>query len=262
MVKGLLAAVLVAAITSTGIAQDKKPQDGKTTSAGRILLVVTNHGRMGDTGKPTGYWLSEVSHAWTRFKDAGFDVTFASPAGGPVPADPRSFKMDDPENQRMWSKRNIVEEIGATKALSEVDASRYDAIYFAGGHGTMWDFPDSEPLQDVAQKIYKNGGVVSAVCHGPAALVNLKTEDGQFLIAGRKVTGFSNAEEQAAGLSDAVPFLLETRLKERGATVETAPNYEKKVVVDGRLVTGQNPASAAGAAEEVVKLLKERKRSQ
>jgi putative intracellular protease/amidase len=259
MRKGLLAAFLIGAVAYTGFAQKNGEDTKPAPSAGNILLVVTNHGRLGDTNKPTGYWMSEVSHAWTRFTDAGYDVTFASPRGGVAPADPRSFDMDDQENSRMWSKRPVVEQIAATKPLAEVDASKYDAIYFAGGHGTMWDFPGSEPLQKVTQQIYENGGVVSAVCHGPAALVNVKTADGEYLVKGKKVAGFTNEEEMAAGLADAVPFLLQSKLHERGATVETAPNYQEKVVTDGRLVTGQNPASAAGTAEKVLRILKENK---
>jgi len=249
VILGLLAATLLVPV----LAQKQKE---KKESAGNILLVVTNHGRIEKLDKPTGYWMSEVSHAWTRFTDAGYTVTFASPKGETVPLDPRSFDLEDTDNKRMWNRGTILE-LAETKPLEEVDPAKFKAVYFAGGHGTMWDFPDSESLQKVTQAIWEKGGVVSAVCHGPAGLVNVKTGDGKYLVDGKKVAAFTNAEEQATGLAEAVPFLLESKLKERGATAETAANYKEKVVVDGQLITGQNPASAAGVADAVVEALKQ-----
>lgn len=254
MFRILTSVVLMVALSYPAMGQK---QNEDKPAAGRILLVVTTHGRLGDADQPTGYWMSEVSHAWTRFTDAGYDVTFASPSGGPAPFDPRSYNLDDPDNKRMWSQRKIVDQIGATVSLADVDPAKYDAIYFAGGHGAMWDFPKSESLQKVTRNIYENGGVVAAVCHGPAALVNVKTADGKYLVDGKNLATFTNAEETSSGLTQVVPFLLQSKLEERGATVQTAPNYQKKVVVDGRLVTGQNPASAAGAADAVVDLLQQ-----
>lgn len=247
--------MITAAIVSPVYAQKEKEAKAQPTR-GNILLVVTNHGQLGDTGKSTGYWMSEVSHAWAKFVDAGYAVTFASPAGDSAPLDPRSFKLDDPVNNRMWKVRDVVEEIADTKPLDKIDPSNYKALYFAGGHGAMWDFPDSKPLKKVTAQIYENGGIVAAVCHGPAALVNVKTTDGKYLVAGKKVAGFTNDEESSSGLTSVVPFLLQTKLEERGASVKTAPNYQEKVVTDGNLITGQNPASATGVAEAVIDKLK------
>jgi len=254
LIMPLLAAAALL-VPAAGVAQRGKAKEEEKPTRGKILLVVTNHGQLGDTGKPTGYWLAEVSHAWTRFVDAGYQVDFASPKGETAPADPRSFTLDDPENARLWSKREHINALAQTIPAAKVNPGDYKAVYFAGGHGTMWDFPDNADLQKITREIYEKGGVVSAVCHGPAALVNAKTADGKYLVDGKHVAAFTNGEEKAGGLEKVVPFLLEDKLNERGATVETAPNYEKKVVTDGRLITGQNPASAAGVAEEVIKAL-------
>lgn len=229
-----------------------------SVTAQKILIVVTNCATMGETGKETGYWMSEVSHAWVPFVDAGYTVDFASPEGGWAPIDPRSFDLEDKDNLRMWHDLDAVEALATTTPLAEVDPADYAAIYYAGGHGTMWDFPDSEAVQSVTSRIYEQGGIVAAVCHGPAALVNVKLTSGEYLVKDREVAAFTNSEEDKVGLTEAVPFLLETKLRERGAKPVLAPDYEKNVVVSGRLVTGQNPASASGAAEEVLKLLSEK----
>lgn len=220
----------------------------------RILIVVTNHGELGDTGTPTGYYLSEVAHPWQVFTEAGHAVDFAGPLGGYAPMDPKSFDLEDSVNREFWHTLEAVEGVVATQALTAIDTSDYAAVFFAGGHGTMWDFPDSKAVSEQIGAMFENGAVIGAVCHGPAALVGVEV-DGQPLVAGRKVAGFTNEEESAVGLSDTMPFLLESRLRELGAEFVTAPNFAANVVVDGRLVTGQNPASAKGAAEAIVELL-------
>jgi putative intracellular protease/amidase len=220
----------------------------------RILIVVTNHQDLGDTGNRTGYYLSEVAHPWQVFTDAGYRVEFASPEGGYAPMDPKSFDLEDPINAAFWETLEAVEGVVATQSLAEVDASDYRAIFFAGGHGTMWDFAESDVIARQVSALYGNGGVVGAVCHGPAALIGVEV-DGRALVAGRRVTGFTNEEEAAVQLTETMPFLLETRLRELGADFEPAANFAKNVVVDGRLVTGQNPASATGAAQAIVELL-------
>lgn len=225
-------------------------------AAERILIVVTNHAEMGDTGKPTGYFLSEVAHPWHVFTEAGYVVDFASPLGGYAPMDPKSFDLKDPINQKFWHTLAAVEAVVATQDLSQIDPQAYEAIFFAGGHGTMWDFPDSSAVLRQAAAIYEQGGVVGAVCHGPAALVGVEI-DGQPLVQGKRVAAFTNAEEAAVELTDVMPFLLETELKELGAVFVPAANFQTNVAVDGRLVTGQNPASAEKAAEAIVALLKE-----
>ncbi|MCC5876293.1 MAG: DJ-1/PfpI family protein [Candidatus Sumerlaeia bacterium] len=226
-------------------------------SADRVLMVVTNHGELGDTGEKTGYFLSEVSHPHQELVKAGHEIVFASPKGGYAPMDPKSHDMDDPINAAFWEKHQ--EDLSSTVALSEVDPANFRAVVFAGGHGTMWDFPGNEDINRVTSAIYEGGGVVAAVCHGPAALVSVKLSNGRHLVDGRRVAAFTNAEEEAVELTEVMPFLLETTLRSRGATVDRAENFQEKVVVDGRLVTGQNPASATGMGREVARVLGELK---
>lgn len=224
-----------------------------------ILLVLTNHAELGKTGKPTGFFLGEASHPWEVFSKAGYDVVLASPTGGFAPVDPKSLDLEDPANAAFWKKYGSQSEgasgVKETLSLSEIDPASYSAIFFAGGHGTMWDFPGSEAVQKAAASIYEQGGVVGAVCHGPAALVDVKLSDGTPLVKGREVAVFTDAEEKAVDLVEVVPFLLETRLRELGAKVKPGANFQENAVADGRLVTGQNPASATKAANLVVEAL-------
>ncbi|MBK1855336.1 type 1 glutamine amidotransferase domain-containing protein [Verrucomicrobiaceae bacterium 5K15] len=222
-----------------------------------VLIVVTNHAKMPD-GKATGLWLAEATHPWQKFVQAGYAVDFASPKGGKSPIDPRSTKAPDAVNEQFLNDKTYQNALDQTKVLKDVDAKNYAAIFFAGGHGTMWDFPAAPGASEIAGKIYAQGGIVSAVCHGPAALVNLKLPDGSLLIKGKKVTGFTNSEEDKVGLTEAVPFLLEDKLKAQGASYSSGPDFKAHTVVSDRLVTGQNPASAAPAAEAIIKLLKKR----
>jgi putative intracellular protease/amidase len=221
----------------------------------KILMVVTNHAKM-PNGDATGFWLSEVSHPWASFTKAGFSVDFASPAGGNAPIDPRSKDLSDPDNKRFLENKGSLEALANTPAIKNLKASDYCAIFFAGGHGTMWDFPEAPGLSSLAGKIYSNKGVVAAVCHGPAALINIKLPDGSLLINGKKLTAFTNSEEEAVGLTKSVPFLLESKLKTQGAIYQSGPDFKPFTVTSGRLITGQNPASAAASAEAVIKLLK------
>lgn len=219
----------------------------------KVLVALTSHTRLGETGKTTGYYVPEAAHAWRVFKDAGYEVDFASVAGGKAPAD--AADRTDPVQASFLDDEEVTAKLAVTKLPSQLDAGDYSAIFYAGGHGTMWDFPHDRALESVARAIYEAGGVVSAVCHGPAGLVNLKLSDGTYLVAGKNVGGFTNDEEDAVGLSEVVPFLLQGALEERGARHTGAANFQPHVVVDGRLVTGQNPASAMGVAEAVVKVL-------
>lgn len=220
----------------------------------KALIVVTSHSQMGNTGKPTGYYLPEVSHPFFKLLDLGITVDIASPKGGKAPMDENSRDLKDPANRRFLE--GYASKLDHTLKLSAVNADDYQAIIFAGGHGTMWDFAQTPSVASVAEKIYAKGGIVSAVCHGPAALINLKDENGDPLVKGKKIAAFTNDEEEAAGLTQTMPFLLETELVKQGAIFEKAPLWQKKVVVSGRLVTGQNPASAEGVGEEVAKLIK------
>jgi putative intracellular protease/amidase len=209
-----------------------------------VLFVVTSHATKGSTGQPTGYYLGEVTHPLAELKDAGIPVEFASIRGGEPPVD--GLDLDDEVNARFWNDASFREAMRHTLELGKVDPSRYSAIYFAGGHGAMWDFPTSPDVARVTRTVYEQGGIVAAVCHGPAALTHVKLSDGRYLVAGKRVSAFTNEEESAVGLSGVVPFLLADKLKEGGALHEAAPMWTGKVVADGRLITGQNPQSAAG----------------
>lgn len=221
----------------------------------KALIVVTSHSQLGSTGKPTGYYLPEVSHPYAAMTAKGIEVDIASPKGGVAPLDPNSLDLKDPINKKFWETPATRAKLENTLALSKIDPSKYDAILFAGGHGTMWDFRENRDIQKLTAAIYEKKGVVAAVCHGPAALVDVKLSDGKYLVAGKNVGGFSNAEEEAAGLTKVMPFLLETELVARGARYTKAALWQKHVVVDGRLVTGQNPASAEGVGEAVATVL-------
>jgi len=218
----------------------------------RILIATTSHAQKGDTGEPTGAYLPEIAHPYEVFRRAGFEIELASVRGGAIPLDGLD-EADEPSRAFLRDHRDV---LATSLAASDVDPSRYAAVFFAGGHGAMWDLPDDPAFQRVTASIYERGGVVAAVCHGPAALVNVRSSDGRYLVAGHRVSAFTNDEERAVELADVVPFLLADALTARGATHDAAPNWQAKVVVSERLVTGQNPASATGVAEAVVRLLR------
>lgn len=219
--------------------------DGMT----RALIALTSHSELGRTGRSTGYYVGEAAEPWEVFRAAGYDVDLASVAGGEPPVDGRD------ENDTTQNDFLATAGVTDTPKAADVDPERYDVILFAGGHGTMWDFPDDPDLARIARSVHERGGVVAAVCHGPSALVNLTLTDGSRLIAGKRVAGFTNSEEAAVGLTDEVPFLLADKLTEAGAQHVPAPDFTEHVVVDGRLVTGQNPQSARAVADAVVKLI-------
>jgi putative intracellular protease/amidase len=219
----------------------------------KVLLVLTSHDTLGNTKKETGFYLPEVTHPEAVFERAGLEVVYVSPQGGNAPM--IGIDRKDPINKAFLEDAEKVSKIENTLHPSQINPSEYDAIFYAGGHGTMWDFPDNPELAAITATIYDRGGVVGAVCHGSASLVNLQVSNGDYLVTGKKISCFTNEEEAAVGLTDVVPFSLESKLIERGATVEKAANFQKKVVTSDRLVTGQNPASAAGVGEAMVKLL-------
>ncbi len=226
-----------------------------------ILMVLTSHTQIGNTGKPTGFYYEELATPYFALTDAGHTVHIASIKGGPAAHDPASLKADEaarPKSvQRFLKNADAMQKLSSTILISEVKASDYHGIFLSGGHGTMYDFPLSEDLGKVVGSIYDAGGVVGAVCHGPAGLVNAKRADGNPLVAGLRVNSFTDAEEQAVGLVDAMPFLLETRFRELGGLFESGPNFTAKAVRDGRLVTGQNPMSSESAAELMLEALSE-----
>jgi len=220
----------------------------------RILIVLTSYDRKG--AEPSGFYLSEATHPYKVFTGAGYRVDFVSPKGGKAPVD--GFDLNDPINAAFWNDTQTRNAVEHTLKPAEIHAEDYAAVFYAGGHAAMWDLPDDMALVDIATSIYERGGVVSAVCHGPAGLVNVKLREGRYLVEGKDVSSFTNDEERAVKLDKVVPFLLEDRLLERGARHHSAPNFQPEVVVSERLATGQNPASATGVAEAVVKLLGER----
>lgn len=229
-------------------------QPSSLDGARKIVIVLTSHDRKGDA--PSGYFLSEATHPHKVFTEAGYAVDFISPKGGKAPVD--GFDLEDAINARFWNNALTRSAVENTRRPSEVRAGEYAALFFAGGHAAMWDLPDNPEIAALTQAIYEAGGVVGAVCHGPAGLLNVKLGDGRYLVSGKDVSAFTNDEEKAVKLDKVVPFFLADRLQERGARHLGAPNFEAQVVVSERLVTGQNPASAMGVAEEMVKLLSNR----
>jgi len=220
----------------------------------KVLIVLTSHDTLGETGKETGFYLPEVTHPLDAFTQAGLTVDFVSPKGGKAPM--VGIDLEDPLNKAFLDDSEQVSRVENTLTPAQIDPAEYGAIFYAGGHGTMWDFADNQELAGIAAAIYEAGGVVGAVCHGPAALVNIKLSDGEYLVANKTVAAFTNEEEAAVGLTDIVPFLLEAKLIERGANFTKVANFQVCVVASDRLVTGQNPASAAGVGEKMVELLK------
>jgi len=226
----------------------------QTTSAPKpVLMVMTSHAKLGDTGKTTGFYLGELTHPLEVFEKAGLPVELASINGGEPPVD--GLELEDAVNARYWNNKAFREKLSQTKKLSDLDPSNYAAVFFVGGHGTMWDFPDDAAVQRFARELFEAGSPVGAVCHGPAALVNVKLSDGTYLVADKEVSCFTNNEEEKVGLTKVVPFLLATKFEERGAKHLPAADFAKQVVASGKLVTGQNPASAAGVADKMVELL-------
>lgn len=224
----------------------------------RILNVVTNVSHYEDPSEPTGLWLSELTHAYHVFAEAGYEQTIVSPQGGLSPLEPRSLKFPNyDKSAKAWKADDAKMALLAnTAAPADIDSADFDAIYFTGGHAVMFDFPDSEGLQRISREIFERGGVVSSVCHGYAGLLNTTLSDGSLLVAGRKLTGFSWTEEVVARVDKLVPYNVEEEMKKRGALYEKGLiPFASYVVADGRLVTGQNPGSAKATAKKVVEVL-------
>ena len=225
----------------------------------RILLIVTNVDHyQTDPTHPTGLWMSELSHAYDVFAEHGFEQTIVSPAGGKVPLEPRSLKFPSFDSSaKAWhedpSRMALLDD---TVSPDDIDSADYDAIYFTGGHAVMFDFPDSIGLQRLTREVFERGGVVGAVCHGYCGLLDVTLTDGSYLVAGRRLTGFSWHEEVLAGVAKLVPYNVEERIQQRGAQYSKALlPFVSNAVVDGMLVTGQNPGSAMETATKVAALL-------
>lgn len=245
----VLTVALCAFITITASVKAKNSESMKK----KILFVVTNHEKKGNTGEKTGFYLSEVTHPWDVLTSAGYEVDFVSPKGGKAPVE--GFNLSDSTNKKFWLDTKYRQKIENTMKPDTIDPNEYAAIHFAGGHGAMWDLPNNKQLTEIASKIYENNGIISAVSHGSAGLLNIKLDD-KYLVDGKKINAFTNEEETAVKLDKAAPFLLETKLIERGAIFEKSGLWQTHFTVDQRLVTGQNPQSAKAVGEALLEQLK------
>lgn len=223
----------------------------------KVLFVLTSHDRLGDTGKPTGFWLEEFAAPYYVLKDAGAEITLASPNGGQPPLDPKSDEEDAQTDatMRFYEDSEAQAALANTHRLADIRAQAYDAVFYPGGHGPLWDLYKDATSVHLIEEFVKADKPVAAVCHAPAVLANVRSDLGEPLINGRRVTGFSNSEEDAVGLSDVVPYLLEDLLKEKGGQYSKGDDWAPYVVVDGKLVTGQNPASSEAVARAMLEML-------
>ncbi|HAM62082.1 MAG TPA: type 1 glutamine amidotransferase domain-containing protein [Psychrobacter sp.] len=219
----------------------------------KILMVLTSHDELGDTGKKTGFWLEEFAAPYYAFIDAGVEVTLASPAGGQPPLDPSSDTEDaqTKDTKRFKEDSEAQKHLANTKKLADMKAEDFDSVFYPGGHGPLWDLAVDKDSINLIETFVQQDKPVAFVCHSPAALKNVKV-DGEYLVKGKTVTGFTNSEEDAVGLTDVVPFLVEDVLKANGGDYQKANDWESYVVEDGLLITGQNPASSEDAAKRLL----------
>ncbi len=221
-------------------------------------MVLTSHSELGNTGKKTGFWIEEFAAPYYVFIDAGASITIASPKGGQPPIDPSS---DTPENQtpavtRFKADKSLQKILSETHLLSTISSDDYDGIFFPGGHGPLWDLTNDVDSINLIERFWNTQKPIAAVCHAPSVLLNVKDSAGTYLVKGMKITGFTNSEEAAVGLTEVVPFLLEDELKNKGGIYSNKEDWASYVVKDGMLITGQNPASSEATAKALVKILK------
>jgi putative intracellular protease/amidase len=223
----------------------------------KILMILTSHDTLGDTGEKTGFWLEEFAAPYYVLRDAGAEITLASPAGGQPPLDPKSDAADAQTDatRRFKEDEAAQKALATTVPLSTVDAAAFDAVFYPGGHGPLWDLAEDADSRRLIESFVSSDRPLGAVCHAPAIFRHTTGTDGKPLVSGRRVTGFTNTEEAAVGLTDVVPFLVEDMLTANGGLYEKGEDWGSHVVVDGKLVTGQNPASSDAAAHELLKLL-------
>ncbi|WP_347916860.1 type 1 glutamine amidotransferase domain-containing protein [Paracoccus marcusii] len=221
----------------------------------KALFILTSHDTLGDTGKPTGFYWEELAAPYWILSDAGWQIELASIKGGKPPADPSSAEGDamTDEVRRLLADEAVMNKLENTTKVEDVEVSGCDIVFLPGGHGTMWDLPNSKALGDLLGRAFDKGAVVGAVCHGPAGLLSARLASGDPLVHGRRVAGFTNSEEDAVGLSDVVPFMLEDQLKAQGGHHQKGPDWQPFAVADGNLVTGQNPTSSAEVARLMLK---------
>ena len=223
----------------------------------KILMVLTSHDQLGDTGQKTGFWLEEFTSPYYVFKDAGAEVVLASPKGGQPPLDPKSDQADSQTDstRRFAEDSETQQKLANTVPLAQIDAADFDGVFYSGGHGPLWDLTNDANSIQLIEAFNRADKAMAFVCHAPAVLKNVKTADGDALVKGKKVTGFSNSEEAAVELTDVVPFLIEDEFKAQGAHYEKGADWQSYVVIEGQLITGQNPASSEAAAEQLLKKL-------
>jgi putative intracellular protease/amidase len=224
----------------------------------KILIVLTSHDELGDTGRKTGFWLEELAAPYYVFKDAGYEITLASPKGGQPPLDPKSNEPDfqTDATRRFEADAEANEALKNTVKLADVSADDFDTVFYPGGHGPLWDLAESKISADLIENFIAANKLTALVCHAPGVLRYVKTPEGRPLVEGKKVTGFTNTEEAAVGLTEVVPFLVEDELKAKGGIFSSGPDWESYVVQDGLLITGQNPGSSTAAAQRLVAELK------
>jgi putative intracellular protease/amidase len=224
----------------------------------KVLIVLTSHGQLGNTGRKTGFWLEELAAPYYKFKDAGAEIVLASPRGGQPPLDPKSnepsFQTDD--TRRFEADSQASAQLARTVRLDSVKQADFDTVFYPGGHGPLWDLAEDKDSVALIESFFAAGKPVALVCHAPGALRHVQTPEGLPLVQGRKVTGFSNTEEAAVELTDVVPFLVEDELKAKGGVYSKGEDWAPYVVTDGLLITGQNPASSAATAEQLLKQLR------
>lgn len=224
----------------------------------KILIVLTSHSDLGSTGKKTGFWIEEFATPYYVFVDAGAEITIASPLGGQPPVDPSSeaIEAQTPSTERFYKDFEAIDKVAYSHKLSEINAANYDAVFYPGGHGPLWDLANDETSIKLIQEFYNTQKPIAFVCHAPAALVNVKAENDEPLVKNKNVTGFSNTEEEAVKLTDVVPFLIEDEFKKLGANYSKAEDWASYTQQDGLLITGQNPASSAAVAQLLLQSLK------
>ena len=224
----------------------------------KVLFVLTSHSELGNTGKKTGFWIEEFAAPYYVMEDAGVEITIASPKGGQPPIDPKSEAEDaqTAATKRFSEDKDLKETLANTVKLEEVNQADYDAVFYPGGHGPLWDLANDENSIALIEDFYNNNKPVAFVCHAPGALIKVKTADGEPLVKGKTVTGFSNTEEDAVQLTDVVPFLLEDEIKKLGGIYSKGPDWGSYVKKDGLLITGQNPGSSEEAAELLLETLR------
>jgi putative intracellular protease/amidase len=224
----------------------------------KVLMVLTSHDQLGDTGRKTGFWLEELAAPYYVFKDAGYDITLASPKGGQPPLDPKSnepgFQTDD--TRRFEADAEATKALANTVKLADIAASDFDTVFYPGGHGPLWDLAESPVSRGLIEGFLAANKPVALVCHAPGVLRHVETPTGRPLVEGRKVTGFTNTEEAAVGLTEVVPFLVEDELKAKGGVWSSGPDWGSYFVQDDLLITGQNPASSAATARRLIETLK------